>query len=159
VGGDYGAVRTRRLGAIPLIGLAVALGGLAALLAVNWAYHRTNAIGVAQAWTIDGPPCPTLSRAAFVSGGHSAPRSFEYDGVVFGRQAGHVSCQDVAYGGGRGLGVFPVCQFTSPAVLTVKTRKDEVVYAPGVGQAATVAVQHGEPRCVLASKFTVNAPS
>ena len=65
-----------------------------------------------------------------------------------------MSCAMIAYNSGRGFGTFPVCQFTSPASLLVKTRRGEFYFAPGIGQPATVSVPHGLPQCVMNSKFT-----
>ena len=48
-----------------------------------------------------------------------------------------------------------VCQFTSPAALTAKTKAGMFYFLPGVGKPATLIIQHDQPRCVLASKFTL----
>ena len=83
------------------------------------------------------------------------PKTFDYDGVTLGRVAGDVSCSDVKDDGGKGFGTDKVCQFTSPATLTVATPVGVTYYEPGVGQPATLSIHRDVPRCVLASKFTL----
>ncbi len=117
--------------------------------------NREAKIATAREWAISGEPCPTLTPEAFRAGGFKAPQMFKYDAYAFGRRAGHVDCNAVGTKGGKGLGSVVICQFTSPIVLTVKTPRGEYVFNPGVGHAATVQVEDGAPRCVLASKFTV----
>ena len=73
---------------------------------------------------------------------------------MFARRFGHMSCAMITNDGGRGLGTFPVCQFTSPASLLVRTPRGEFYFAPGIGQPATVSVPPGLPQCVMNSNFT-----
>ena len=63
---------------------------------------------------------------------------------------GHASCIDLRYDGGKGTGTYPACQFMSPAVLTVRSDKGTFRFLPGLGKDATVFVEHGQPRCVMA---------
>ncbi|MEO8113452.1 MAG: hypothetical protein ABI655_03655 [Phenylobacterium sp.] len=154
---DYG-VRSRAKGARVPLTVVIVVGAVlvAAYFGGSWLYHRPMAIERAQAWTISGPPCPELSRADFVQRGLKAPRVFDFEGLSLARQFGHVSCMIVANEGGKGLGDYPVCQFTSPTVLQVTTAKGELFFEPGPGHAATISAQHGKVSCVLASKFTLN---
>jgi hypothetical protein len=153
---DYGA-RTRERPVLPLPAIGIALGLTAAIAgaAEHYSLSKRAELGEATAreWTITGSPCPAVSAADFVRRKLQAPQSFAYDDAVFGRRFGHVSCGAVADHGGRGLRSYPVCQFTSPAVLRVKTPKGEFFFAPGVGKPATISIPHGVPRCVMASNF------
>jgi hypothetical protein len=150
-----GGSAPRRIGLVPAIGAAVAvtLGvGLIAMLAIQ---SRQAAVTTAKAWDIKGPPCPSLSAEEFAAKRYTAPKTFPYDGVTLGRLAGDASCSDVKTAGGKGFGTDKVCQFTSPAALTVATETARYYFVPGVGQPATVIVHDGVPRCVMASKFTL----
>jgi hypothetical protein len=135
-------------------GLAVALS----LYVFGGAYlkDRNEALALAREWTIEGPPCPGLTREAFEAKGFKAPKSLDYSGITVSRQFGHVNCSYLRYGEGWGLGTYVVCQFTSPNVLRVETAKGEWYFAPGMGQPATISTPHDEARCVMASKFTLN---
>jgi hypothetical protein len=137
---DYGTRTTVKINALrrrmAWVGVAASVAAVAA---------------VARDWSIAGAPCPTASSPAALPAWPRATKVFEYDGVHMARAVGHVSCNEVAYDAGRSLGVFPVCQFSSPAVLIVTTRKAVTYYLPGPGQRATVSVPHGTPRCVLSA--------
>jgi hypothetical protein len=153
---DLGVRARRRLSRgeriVRAAALTLAVAIPAAVLTGSLLKNRREAI----ASTIDGPPCPTLSRASYEAQPVKALKAIEYGGVVLARHAGHVNCSPVTYDGGRGFGTFPVRQFTSPGVLKVTTRKGAFFFAPGVGQAATVSAPRGVARCVLASKFRLN---
>jgi hypothetical protein len=139
-----------------LVGVLVVALSAAGLIGFNWWQAQHKNVGVAQAWDIQGPPCPSLSQADFEARGFRAPKTFDYDGILIGRNAGAVSCADVKQGGGKGLFIDRVCQFTSAAAITVKTPKGAGFYfTPGVGKGATIVIHDGAPRCVMASKFTL----
>ncbi len=135
------------------IGLVLLVLALAAIFGASWWRHRGMAIAEAEEWNITGPPCPALSRAAFLKAGFQAPQAVDFDDVRFARRFGHTSCNEIAYDGGRGFSTFPICEFTGPAVLVITTDKGETYFAPGIGHPATVSVQHGQPTCVMNSKF------
>lgn len=134
-------------------GALVALAAAGAVLGHNWWEQRKEAIANADAWTIDGPPCPALTEAQFAAAGLSTRKASEFNGVTFRRVAGHMSCNEVANDGGRGMGKYPVCQFTSPSVLSVTVAERTFHFQPGVGQDATVEVKDGQARCVMAARF------
>jgi hypothetical protein len=152
---------TRYFGAKGRFGLGHAIAGvlvsILAVGAITFEYMRDRAghIAVAKAWDIQGPPCPALSEAEFAARRWTAPKTFDYDGVTLGRAAGDASCSDVKTGGGTGFGTDKVCQFTSPAALTVAIKGARYFFLPGVGQPATIAIHHDVPKCVMASKFTL----
>ena len=110
----------------------------------------------ARAWRIDGPACPASNRALFLGVHHKPPRKFDYEGVTFIRRFGHVSCAPVYEKGGKSDRFYPVCQFTSPGDLLIRTRRGEFYFQPGPGQPATVSTAHGQARCVMASNFLLN---
>lgn len=150
---DY-ALRVRRrslrgvwLGTAP----AVAIVGL--VLAWNSASHRR--LELAQGWVGDRPGCPPISAAAYATKGYAArERQIVYNEVTFARQFGHVECKDVDTRGGAGFVTHPVCQFTGPAAIRVKTGRGESFFEPGIGQVATVSVEDGRAQCALGGKFT-----
>ena len=134
-------------------GVAVAVGlCLSAALAFgiyDWLNDRAEQIAVAEHWTVAGAPCPQVSAAAFRAYGVEPRQTYDYDDITWARAHGDVVCHDVRYGGGKGWGDYPVCQFNHPEVLTLITPGGAFHFAPGVGKPATVSVPHGRPRCVI----------
>ena len=145
----------RRLGLAHTIGAVVVITVSAGQLTFNFVRDREAHVATARAWDIQGPPCPSLTAAQFTAQRYSAAKTFDYDGVTLGRHAGHASCSDVREAGGKGLFADKVCQFTSPAVLTVTTPAGAFFFVPGPGQPTTLIIHRDVPRCVMASKFTL----
>lgn len=151
-------VRRRRLTAgqkVTLVAaalIAVSLPGW--FLAQSYLGKREAALFLASEATVDGPPCPSLTKAQFEAQGLKAPKATLYEGVTFARQFGHMDCRSLRYGAGWGTEVYPVCQFTSPKALKITTAKGEWYFNPGPGQPATVGAPRGQARCVMASNFT-----
>ena len=137
--------------AVGALAVALFLGGLTG----RYLTIRATRIADAKAWTVAGPPCPQLTEAEFTARKLKAPKTTDYEDVVFGRQFGHMDCRALRYGAGWGTETYPVCQFTSPSALTVATDKGRWFFAPGPGKPATVAVPRGEARCVMDSNFTL----
>jgi len=149
---DFGARRAG--GGLPTGKIALGIGALVLLAAIAWiwSWQTRKAVALAQAWAIAGPPCPAVSLPAYRAAGIPASLAFNFDDVVFARAFGHVSCDEIAYDGGRAMGTYPECQFTSPGTLQITTPKGVFYFFPQTGP-ATVSVLHGQPQCVLASKF------
>ena len=145
----------RRFGIAHVIGAVVVISVVIAGAAMEFAKTRKANIATAKAWDIQGPPCPALTRAEFAAKRYTALKTFPYDEVTIGRTAGDVSCSDVKENGGAGFGTDRVCQFTSPATLTVVSKTSAYFFVPGPGQPSTLIVHKGVPRCVMASKFTL----
>jgi hypothetical protein len=141
--------KSLRIWAVILMGVSLMIAVVAAVLVKN----RDQKLAEARAWTVAGRACPVLTAEAFAAARLAAPKMFEYDGVTFGRAAGHVDCNEIGAKGGSALGVTIVCQFTSPAALTVQTPKGRFHYNPGIGKPVSVMVDKGEPRCVLGGHF------
>lgn len=115
---------------------------------------RQAAIADARDWTIVGQRCPSVTEIQFRASPYKPTKVFEYAEVRFGRALGHVSCAEIRYDGGRAFfGGYPVCQFTGPAVLEVKTADGDYYFMPGVGRRATVSAPHGKAECVMAGNF------
>lgn len=133
----------------------VALGIPLSIFARDYLDGRSVALNLARDWTIDGPPCPSLTRAQFEARGLKVRYGTVYEDAEFYRQFGHMSCSGLRYGAGWGTALYPVCQFTSPRALKVVTTKGEWYFDPGPGQPATIATPHGDAHCVLAANFTM----
>ncbi len=147
---DYGARRVRQIG---LKRVLIGCGALVAIAVLGiWLARLPQAVTRARAWAISGPPCQTQPRRVFDASVVKPREAFEFDDVTFIRGYGHASCTEIVNDGGRGIGTFPECQFTSPAVLQVTTGKGDFYFLPGAGP-ATVSVHHGEPSCVRAGWF------
>lgn len=139
-----------------VIGVAIlaAVALPAWLLGGSFLKQRAENIALAKAWSVDGKPCPQVTKAEFAARKLKAPQGVLYSNAKFYRQFGHMTCSPIVYDGGTGLGAYAVCQFTSPNVLRVTTKKGEWMFVPGPGQPATIATPHDEARCVMASNFT-----
>lgn len=141
--------------------VTLVLAALVFLAFAAWLYggsylrQRDFALSRAREAAVEGPPCPAITAAQFEAQRRKRFKATLYEGVVFGRQYGHMNCSALRYGGGWGLGTYPACQFTGPGLLHVKTAKGDWYFAPGVGKPATVATPRGRARCVMDSNFTI----
>jgi hypothetical protein len=151
---DFGE-RVRRQGA-PLDKLWIAAAAaLVLVFPATWLLQWRETVPAARSWSPAGRPCPEIPAQAFQARRLQAPEAFGFRGVTFFHRFGHASCRMIRYGGGRGIGDYPVCQFTGPATLAVTADGQTSYYDLGVGQPATVSVRHGEVQCVMASHFSV----
>jgi hypothetical protein len=152
---DFGAPRVGGEGArltTPMLAAAVVAGILAV---ISWSIVQQSdeirqSTAEAHVQNIVGPPCPPV---ATLTRPYRPVNVFDFDGVAFGRRFGASECSAVARKSLLGNGYQLVCQFSSPAVLSVKTGRGLFYFEPGVGQAATLFVADGTPRCVLASPY------
>ena len=153
---DFGAVR--RYGVAHVIGTVAVIAAGTAYFSIDYLRTRDAHVATAKAWDIKGPPCPQLTAAEWTAQRQIAPKTFDYDGTTLGRVAGDASCSDVKADGGTSVLVTDkVCQFTSPAALTVTSPAGTFYYAPGAGQPATIHIHKDRPACVMASKFTLQS--
>lgn len=109
--------------------------------------------GFKSRWTIAGPPCPIVDHPSFTSFVRRPPRPFAYQGANFDFKIGDVSCIAPPNPGLFSKGNYAICQFSAPAVVAVRTRRQSVVYAPGVGRQVTVTTRGGIPSCVVGGWF------
>lgn len=133
---------------VATLGIVLVIG----VVAASWLYHRSEAVRTAQAWAITGPPCPTASQQTFAASAMKPHMAYEFGDVSFTRAYGHVSCQEITNDGGRGFGTFPECQFTSPGLLQVTTKRGDFYFIVETGP-ATVMVKDDVPSCVRAGNF------
>lgn len=150
---DFSAVR--RFSMAHVVGAVVVLTAAIGLVSFQLVRDRQAAIATAKAWEVQGAACPAMTQADFQAKHYTALKTFDYDGTTIGRTAGDVSCSDVKAGGGRGFATDKVCQFTSPATLTVASKAGTWFFVPGAGQPASLYIHHDAPRCIMASKFTL----
>ena len=84
----------------------------------------------------------------------AAAKTCGYAGSGFAYAYGHVACAQIHADGGRSLfRGYPVCQFTSPGVVVVRAGGTASLFAPGLGEPATVTVRNGDAHCVMAANF------
>jgi hypothetical protein len=105
-----------------------------------------------HAEAIVGPPCPQVVNARYRQP-LSPVNAFDWNGVRFGRRFGEAECSAVAHKSLLGNGYEHLCQFSSPAVLSVVTPKGAFYFEPGLGQEVSVFVADGVARCVMASPY------
>jgi hypothetical protein len=140
---------------VHIVSAVVVLTAGAALITFQLVKDREKSVDTFKTWQVKGPPCPTMSEADFTARHYLAPKTFDYDGTTIGRTAGDASCSDVKSGGGKGFATDKVCQFTSPATLTVVVKGQKYFFNPGVGQPASLYIHHDTPSCIMASNFTL----
>ncbi|MDB5462844.1 MAG: hypothetical protein JWP23_1233 [Phenylobacterium sp.] len=153
--GDFSAAR--RFGIAHVIGAVVVITTGIGLVTFEAVRNRNANIATAKAWDIQGPPCPALTEAEFRAKRYTALKTFDYDSIAIGRTAGDANCSDIKEAGGKGLGTDKVCQFTSPATLTVVSKAGSYFFVPGAGQPASLIIHRDVPRCVMASNFTLQS--
>jgi hypothetical protein len=145
----------RRISMVHVVSAVVALTAAAGLITFQLVKDRQSSVDTFKIWQVKGPPCPSLNEADFAAKHLTALKTFDYDGTTIGRTAGDVSCSDVKSGGGKGFSTDKVCQFTSPATLTVTVKGATYFFNPGVGHPASLYIHHDVPSCILASNFTL----
>jgi hypothetical protein len=145
----------RRFSMVHVISAVVVLTAGAGLITFQLVKDRQSAVDTFKVWQVKGPPCPAMREADFQAKRYTALKTFDYDGTTIGRTAGDVSCSDVKSGGGKGFATDKVCQFTSPATLTVASKAGEFFFVPGAGQPASLYIHHDLPSCIMASNFTL----
>jgi hypothetical protein len=146
---DYGGRGKRRVDRILMAGGVVMLVVGGVFFVLNWRWDRAKAIALARAWTVAGPPCPSLTPAAAAKLENPPLIAFDDYDDHFARASGAVSCNMIKDDGGRGLEAMPVCKFNSPQTLEIKTAKADVAFGPGLYRGVIVTVRHGMPTCVV----------
>jgi hypothetical protein len=154
---DFGASRAGRDGIQLGTPVFIAAVAAVAVAAAVWSVRQQSAqIADATADThaeaIVGPPCPQVANARYRQP-LSPINTFDWNGVRFGRRFGEAECSAVAHKNLLGNGYEHLCQFSSPAVLSVVTAKGAFYFEPGLGQEASVFVADGVARCVMASPY------
>jgi hypothetical protein len=151
---DFGSVaRHPALRVAERVGIAVtvvaavmvALG----VLALQWQSRRDDAKAYAAAWTMAGQPCPQISRDWFTRLQIEHPAPFAFEGIRGVMAHGGVSCTTLDYADGRKTPPFPVCQFSAPFAVALKTAKGDVYVEPGVGRQVSVTLRGGDLRCLV----------
>lgn len=113
----------------------------------------TDVQAMKAAWTIKGPPCPTVAQAPPSVVGRKPPRRFQYGGAEFSHAFAAAYCQALPEDTLFARESFPVCQFNNPGAVTVVAGGRRTVFQPPVGRRATVTVRHGEASCVIGGWF------
>jgi hypothetical protein len=142
---------------VHVVSAVVVLTAAAGLITFQLLKDRQSNVDTFKAWQVKGPPCPSMSETEFNAKRYMALKTFDYDGTTIGRTAGDASCSDVKSGGGKGFSTDKVCQFTSPATLTVTVKGAKTFFVPGAGQPASLYIHHDVPSCIMASNFTLQS--
>jgi hypothetical protein len=152
---DFGSVRRARgemsniwtIIAISVL-LFSAVGGVILLKA--WNAHLSVDTAETNAWLVTGPPCPTISAAAWRALAIAAPQRASFRGVAAERAHGDVACevQDID-AAGHAAAPYPVCSFSAPLAIHLTTPQGDLYFQPGVGQPATISMAGGHPRCMM----------
>ena len=137
---------TERLTQVAVAAMLVAVIPLALL------GQRETALARVRAWTLAGPPCPTLSEAEYRAFDARSSETFNYDGAHIVRAYGMAACAKVAADTVLGLGERPVCQFNAPGVLAITTVRGRILYGAGLAP-ATITLVSGAPHCVLGARL------
>ena len=155
---DYGQRSRRGRGVQITTPMMAGLAGLVAIGVTIWVNRDQarlihEATAETQAGEIVGPACPPVVHGAF-AGPLRPINTFDFNGLRFGHRFGSAECSVTAGKPGLfGTGYVNLCQFSSPAVVSVSSGKGTTVWEPGVGREVTVFVDRGAPRCVMASPY------
>ena len=145
---DYGVRAGYREPAIRTTAVVVNLLILAPIVALMGWWGWSHAALESRAWTVTGPACPGVSRAASLASGIALSHPFNYHGARFDRAYGYAMCDVIADRGGHGPGRITVCQFNNPSALEVVTPRGDFHFMTQA-QPATIAIEDGAPTCVL----------
>ena len=135
--------------------IALGVGGLGVLglgLFAAWTMATDNPAlnpTAAKPAPITGAPCPTVADGRFTEPMRPSI-AFRFNDVAFTRALGHADCSG---DGTATKNAPPVCQFSGPAELIVKTAGATAYFEPGAGKSVTVSIVNGTPKCVMASPY------
>ena len=146
---DYGHRGARRIDPKLIASAIVAVGLIAVFAMLIGRWNQAKAVALAQAWTVTGPPCPSLAPAAAAALPDPPQTAFDDYDIHFARASGAVSCMLIKSDGGRGMDDVAVCKFNSPQALEIKTGSADAAFGPGLYHGVFVTVAHGQPRCVV----------
>jgi hypothetical protein len=151
---DFGSVaRHPALRAAERVGVAVTVVAAVAValgaLGLQWQSKRDDERAYAAAWTTVGPPCPPISRDWFARLQIEHPTPFAFQGIAGVMAHGGVSCTTIDYADGRRTAPFPVCQFSAPFAVMLKTPRGDLYVEPGVGRQVSVTLRGGDLRCLV----------
>lgn len=142
--------RARRL----IAAMASAAAGAAVVATVPAALGTATWLRVRELqkqWTIDGPPCPTLS--VFDPNIGPMKGTFPYLDATYSYGRAQVYCADVPKSGVLASGTYQICQFNNPGVVQVETSRGVSVFGPMRGHRATVSVRDGAASCIVGGWF------
>lgn len=137
-----------------LAGMVVIAASLGLCAFIYLAQKNASAVEAAF-WSLEGPPCPTMTQAAY-DRAWGTPQVTRYDGASFEYRVGHMMCTRRPSEGRDGA-LYPVCQFTGPVFLGVTTARGRYAFQPPYTHAARVGIIDGEARCVLIPRFKMTA--
>jgi|GEM_PF-1605510 len=155
---DYGQRSRRARGAQITTKIMAGLALLVAIGVAIWVNRDQvrlirEATVETQASEIGGRACPGVLKGQFKSPLRPI-NTFDFNGLAFGHRFGSAECSFTQ--GKRdlfGMGYVNLCQFSSPAVVSVTSDRGTFTRETGVGREAAVFVDHGAPKCVLASPY------
>jgi hypothetical protein len=114
--------------------------------------RNSAAKSAAAFWRVEGRPCAPLDAAAF-KGVQRAPSVTPYDGTIYERHAGGMTCTHRTKEIGGVAVRYPICKFDQPDYLAVSVGGQERFYDLTMGHSAAVQVVGGEVRCVVTPRF------
>lgn len=136
--------------------VALVLTGLASLpIFQAVAQHTREDVAEREAyWSVSGQPCQPLAPERFASVS-TPPQVTAYDGTIYQRHGGAMTCTHRVETIGGASVRYPVCKFTSPDYLAVVADGRQSFYDLTMGRAASVAVVNGQVRCGVSAKFAM----
>jgi hypothetical protein len=161
---DFGAVRRapgelRTIRRVVIVSVVVIGGLAAAVLGDIWLTGQRAAKANADSWVVNGPPCPAIDAAWWGKLAISSPQTASFQGISSERAHGDTDCYLEDHDQGRAVTPFPVCAFTAPFAVHVRTPGGgDAYFEPGVGKPATIALINGRARCVVGAAPATTAP-
>jgi hypothetical protein len=147
---DYGV---RRAGGHPIViacgvGAAVLVG---IYLATQLPYSHKAEGAEQAAWTVVGPPCPTLSAADYQALGVK-PQPFDFENIHGDSENTDATCNVVDLDHHGHTASTTICQLTAPFAVHMKTPNGDFYFKPGVGKPVAVSIAEGEVSCTIGGK-------
>ncbi|THD51659.1 hypothetical protein [Phenylobacterium sp.] len=135
-----------RLQAVGIVVLLATIASIPISVGVGtWATHRASL----REWLVRGPACPVALTPSPATRGARPPAPFVFQGIGFAYQIGDAFCAAVPVENVFSKATFPVCNFDAPAAVEVTVGDRKVLFEPGVGHSATVAIRDGRVSCVI----------
>lgn len=135
-----------RLQTMGIVVLLAAVAGIPISVGYGtWATHRASL----REWLVRGPACPVAATPSPATRGARPPAPFVFQGIGFAYQIGDAFCAAVPVENIFSKTTFPVCNFDAPAAVEVTVGGRRLLFEPGVGHSATVAIRDGKVSCVI----------
>lgn len=103
-------------------------------------------------WRVEGQACTPVNPTTFHGMSWRASTA-RYDGAVYQRNAGGMTCSHRTDKIDGAAVRYPVCKFDSPDFLSVTVGGRERIYDLTMGRSVAIGVVNGQVRCAVTERF------